>query len=129
MFELLQEIIQHIIDSGEATAKDVDIFKNFSPTEPDSCVCVYEYAGTAPGVFTNMSVRSVQITARAKKSNEAKLKLWSIYKSLYAEDSFITLGTRKCIITMRNTPIKIDVDNKGRTIWAFNMGITTNFDY
>lgn len=128
MGDLLEDVIQYIIDANLANKKDVDIFKDYSPKEPDKCIIIYEYNGSAPADFTNMSVRSVQITSRAKTAKDAKLVSWQIYKALYKEDLNITLGTRKALIALRNTPIKIDVDEKNRYLWAFNVAITTNFD-
>lgn len=128
MGDLLNEIIEYIIASGFATAKDSDIFKDFSPKEPDEAVMVYEYNGSAPAPFTNTSVRSIQIVCRSKKNVEVKPKIWGIYKSFAEHGQFITLGQRKCLLALRNTPIKIGVDEKNRNLWAFNMGLTTNFD-
>jgi len=128
MGDLLGDVINYIIAGHLATKKDKDIFKDYSPKDPDSCICVYEYNGSAPALFTDMSVRSVQITVRARNSTEAKPKCWALYKLLRKEDLLIQLGNRKCIISTRNTPLKIGVDEKQRVIWAFNLGITTNFD-
>ncbi len=128
MGDLLEDVIQYIIDAGLATEKDVDIFKDYSPKEPDSCTIVYEYNGSVPAMFTHTSVRSVQITSRAKSAKNAKLKSWQIYTALYKEDLNITLGVHKALIALRNTPIKIDVDEKNRYLWAFNVAITINFN-
>lgn len=128
MGDLLDDIINFIIAAKYATVKDVDIFKDYSPLSPDTCTSVYEYNGSGPGDFTDMSVRSIQVVCRAKSSASAKIANWNICKSLYSDDGFITIGSRKCIIAIRNTPIKIDVDEQERTLWAFNFALTTNFD-
>jgi len=126
--DLLEAIIDYIIVAGYATVKDTDIFKDTSPVSPDELVAVYEYNGTPVAAFTDMSVRSVQVTVRAKKAAVAKTKIWNIYRSMHKEELMITLGGKTCLIAMRNTPIKIDVDEKHRTIFAFNCGITTNIN-
>lgn len=126
--ELIVDVINHIVAAGTAVGKDTDIFKDFTPATPDDVIGVFEYNGTGPAPFTDMSVRSVQITVRSKSANQARQKAWQIYKCLYSENGLATIGSRKCIVSMRNTPIKIDVDSQGRTIFAFNCGITTNFD-
>lgn len=128
MGDLLEDIINFIISAGLATKKDTDIFKDYSPKEPDKCIIIYEYAGSTPGVFTDLSVRSIQVVCRAKAAKDAKALSWLIYKALYKEDLNITLGARKALIALRNTPNKIDVDEKNRYLWAFNVAITTNFD-
>ena len=126
--DLLEAIIDYIIVAGYATVKDTDIFKDTAPVSPDELVAVYEYNGTAPAAFTDMSVRSVQVTVRAKKSSVAKMKIWDIYRAMHREDLMITLGGKPCLISMRNTPMKIGVDEKHRNIFAFNCGITTNIN-
>ena len=128
MHDLLNDIIDMIIAQGLAKAKDVDIFKDFAPAKPDDIISIYEYAGTAPAVFTTTSVRSVQVCVRAKTNANGKKLCWDIYKAMYREDSLIDLGGKRCIIAMRNTPLKIDVDDKNRPLYAFNCAITTNFD-
>lgn len=128
MADLLVDIIDYIIAGGLATAKDVDIFRDYSPSSPDACVVLYEYQGTEPAPFTDMSVRSVQATARDKDVAAARAKCTALYKLLHDENLLTQIGTRKCLIQMRNTPIKIGVDLSQRTIYGFNMGITTNND-
>lgn len=128
MGDLLDDIIQYIIANSLANKKDSDIFKDYSPKEPDNCIIVYEYAGSSPAPFTDISVRSIQIVCRAKDNKIAKPKCWSIYKLFHKEDLMIQLNARKCIIEMRNTPIKIGVDEQNRNLWAFNFALTTNLD-
>lgn len=128
MGDLLEQIINYIIAGNLATAKDVDIFKDYSPDEPGNCIIVYEYTGSRPAHMTDMSVRSIQIVCRNTKAVNAKSLAWQVYKLLYKEDKFITFGTRKCLIALRNTPVKTGVDEKNRLLWAFNVAITTNFD-
>ena len=123
---LLDNTIQYIIDNGLATAKDTDIFKEYAPKTPDDCTIVYEYNGSPPAMFTNMSVRSIQIVSRAKTQAVAKPQAWNLYKLFHQDSLQITLGTQKAIIKMRNTPIKIGVDELGRCLWAFNMALTIN---
>lgn len=127
MNDLLLDIINYIIAHGLAVAKDVDIFKDYSPVNPVDCTIIYEYNGTEPASFTRTSVRSIQVTARAKSGAIASKKCWDIFNLMYQEDGLITIGTRKCIIGMRNTPTKIAVDEQNRVLFAFNCAITTNF--
>lgn len=128
MNDVLLAIIDYLIAGGFAVAKDTDIFRDFTPELPDACVIVNEYAGSSPAPFTDMSVRSIQIEVRNKSQINGKTLCWSIYKSLYSDDNMITLNSRRCIIEMRNTPIKIFVDEHGRSVIAFNLALTTNFN-
>ena len=126
--DLIDALITRIISDGYATTKDVDIFKDTSPASPEECVAVFEYNGTPPAAFTDMSVRSIQITARAKTAARAKERIWNIYRALYTEDFMIVLGEKHCLMAMRNTPIKIYVDEQHRSVYGFNCGITTNIN-
>jgi hypothetical protein len=128
MNDLLLDVINYIIAQGCATKKDVDIFKDYSPDSPDECVIIYEYNGSAPAPFTEVSVRSIQIVVRGFKSQACKALSWKIFKTLHPENKMMNIGTRKCIIANRNTPGKIGVDENRRYLYAFNLGITTNFD-
>lgn len=125
--DVLSDIIQFIVSMGLATEKDVDIFKDYVPDSPNSCIAISEYEGTDPAVFTRTSIRSIQILVRDPLGSNAKQKSWDIYNMLYKEDLFIDIGTRRCIISMRNTPFKMSVDSQRRTSYVFNFGLTTNF--
>ena len=128
MADLLLDVINHIVGKGLATQKDKDIFKDYSPDTPDTCIIVYEYAGSPPAAFTTISVRSVQIVVRSIKSQMAKNLAWNTFSVLNPPDGVMPIEERMCIIANRNTPTKIGVDEKNRYLYAFNLGITTNFD-
>ena len=126
MTDILLLVIDYLIAQEVATAKDVDIFKDFYPETPDQCISVFEYSGVGPAPQTNTSVRSIQIACRSKSGQQAMQKCWQCYEALFEESLIVSLGEHKCIVAMRNTPIKIDRDDEQRTIYAFNMGITIN---
>ena len=128
MEDLLLSIINYIISHNLAQTKDVDIFKDYSPIEPDHCTIVYEYGGSASAPFTDVSVRSIQIVVRDKSSQVAKTASWKLLKLFQAPTQIMQIGQRTCIVTTRNTPIKLGVDEQNRYLYAFNLGITTNFD-
>ena len=126
--DLLLDIINHTISEGKATAKDVDIFKDYTPDSPDGCTIINEYNGSALPQFSDMSVRSIQVVVRDLKSVVAMGKAWELFSLFKPETSFSQIGTRTCIISMRNTPIKISTDEKTRVSYGFNMGITTKIN-
>jgi len=126
--ELLQDIIDKLILQGLATAKDIDIFKDFEPDTPSTCICVNEYTGTAPIWHTGMSNRSIQITTRDLNSNVARQKCWEIYKAWASEELISSLLPTPSIIAMVNTPVKIKRDSLERTTYGFNMKVTVKLD-
>lgn len=126
---MLNDIINLIIASGLATKKDKDIFKDYVPKNADNCIIVYEYGGSGMAPFTDTSVRSIQIVVKSKESKFATEKINSIFKLFHSSESqFLTIGERACIIQCRNTPIKIGVDEQGKKMYAFNLGITATID-
>jgi len=125
---LLDDIITNLITAGFATAKDTDIFKDFMPDEPDNCIAIYEYGGLGPAAFTNVGVRSIQVSVRNLTVAGARDLCWNIYSHLFAEDLRIDIGTRKCLISMRGGPLKGAPDEAGRRFWRFSFGLTTQID-
>lgn len=126
--DVLELLIQYIIDQGLAKEQDEDIFKDYEPSEPDDCIIINEYAGSAIDQYSNMNVRSVQVVVRNNAGQNARILSWQLLKLLKPVDKIIELGTKKCIIENRNTPVKYKVDNLNRKYYAFNIGITINYN-
>lgn len=124
--QLVDNVIQRLIDDEICSKKDKDIFKEYAPKNPDDCIIVYEYAGSAPAYGTTVSVRSIQVVSRGKKQVTAKEKAWQAYRSLHQESLFLSIGNQRAIVQVRNTPIKIGTDEVNRTLFAFNVAITIN---
>lgn len=122
--KLLQQIATKLIDANLCEEIDVDIFTDFRPSNQDNIVVLSEYKGTGPAMFTNTSVRSVQVYVRNRKNMVAKEKIWKIYDLLHCLDGIITLDNKISIINIRNTPIKMGMDEKNRYEWVINLGIT-----
>lgn len=122
--KLLTELANKLVLANVCNEIDEDIFTDFRPTDPDEVVVLTEYKGTSPAMFTNMSVRSVQVYVRSRKNMIAKEKIWRIYDLLHTLDGIITLDKKISIINIRHTPIKIGVDEKNRYEWVMNLGIT-----
>ncbi len=126
--DILQAIIDYLIDQGLATTKDVDIFKDYAPEDPDEIISIFEYNGSGVANYAEMSVRSIQVFVRAQTSAEARTKIWGLYYSMFRENLYITLADQVCLISMRNTPYKVQKDERGRVVFVFNCGITTSIN-
>jgi hypothetical protein len=124
----LNDLVEYVCTTNPTYQKDVNIFPDILPDTPDACVAVFEYTSSPVVSFSQAAVRSFQVVIRDKSSRVAKVAIWSIYKSLFKEDLFIQIGTRKALVSMRNTPCKIDVDSQNRTLWAFNLALTIDFN-
>lgn len=125
---LLDDFIDYIISLGLATESDVDIFSNYSPDSPDDCICVYEYNGSEPSKWAPVGVRSFQIVCRGKQRATAKQQCWDIYNMLLPFNSnIIHVSDIDGILALRNSPILIDIDDKHRALYAFNLAITIQY--
>lgn len=125
MYDLMLALINKTIDGGLATEKDKDIFKDYTPEDPNTCITIREYNGIPGPWYSEMGVRSIQIEVRSKKSQEALALIWQLYELHKPKEEISSIGDQKCIINMRSTPIKIGTDQNNRYQYSFNMGITT----
>lgn len=124
--KLLHDIALKIIDGNICNEMDTDIFTHVKPKNPDNVVVLTEYKGSQVAQFTNTSVRSVQILVRDKKNMTANAKIWEIYDLLHTNDNILMIGNKLSLLTIRNAPLSIGVDEKGRYEWVLNLGITYN---
>lgn len=131
MASLLEDLVQYIITAGLATQSGQDIWYDFDPDEPAAVVVLNEYdSRLSSSTGNDAGVRYVQITARNLQPTQAKNKAWLLYRLfLRPEDNITTLPNgRWCVMSPRQMPIKIRVDEKKRIVYGFNVAITTNFD-
>lgn len=127
---LLEDIGIFLITHTQVTADGIDFFRDAIPEAPDSLVAASEYAGAPQQLGVESANRSVQIAVRESTYAAASAKAWIVYKLLVDPiEPFIDLVSgRWCLITARQTPFKMQIDTQGRTIFAFNLIITTKLD-
>lgn len=130
MAYLLEDIANYIIDNKLANELAKDIFTEYMPDNPSNVIVLSEYTGSGSALgMENTSNRSVQVRVRNQLSGEARKLSWSIYKLLdNPENREIKLKDRWTLMYPRQTPTKLSVDDKGRSSWVFNIGVTTNYD-
>lgn len=129
MSDLLLDLTNYFKNNALVQGDGIDTFRDTAPESPDSLVVLYEYQGD-PIVPQVASVnRSVQVVVRDKSATTSKTKARSLYNALVTEEGIINLTTtRWCMISLRNTPVKIKVDDQSRIYYGFNLGITTYND-
>lgn len=111
-----------VIESGK-------FFRDTMPDMPDSLVCVFEYSGQGSIPQIQTANRSIQIAVRDKNATVAMQKAKQLYGTLITEDGILSLTeVRWCMVHLRQTPFKIRVDEKGRSYYGFNVGVTTYID-
>lgn len=125
---MLEAIADYLIAEGLATAKGTDIFAETMPTDPDTVVVLYEYAGRPPNVPGCETVeRKFQVETRSMDPDAAKAKNWSIFNVLHpTEPSKQALtSSRWGLLYAIDTPSKLKEDENGRTIYVCNYSIVT----
>lgn len=129
---LLLDIASFIITAGYATTDGVDIFRDFTPEEPDSLVVLHEYAGAPASLYDPAVHRSVQVSCRDKDADIARQTIVSIFKALTAAQNFdgkiVFTSDRWGQVYLRQPPFKLKIDENNRTYYVFNMGITTTIE-
>lgn len=125
---LLLDIVEYFVSNGLAEGDGEDCFRDFSPEEPDDVIVLYEYAGSPPVDFDEIVHRSVQVTVRSKDPDVARNKALALYEILHVEDVSKRVDfteSRWGQVSLRQTPFKIKIDENGRAVYGFNMGVTT----
>lgn len=126
---LLLDIVLYLKSCGIVQDDGIDAFRDFSPEEPDNVVVLYEYKGDEVLPYEEKVHRSVQVTVRDVDADNARNKALLIFKSLQSDTHIINFtNDRWGQVYLRQTPFKIKTDNNARTIYGFNIGITTDIE-
>ena len=129
MNDLLLDIVTYLTNAEVVQGDGVDIFRDFSPEEPDDIVIVYEYSGDPTALHETAVHRSLQIVARSKSAVTARTKATTIFNLLSPESRYKNLTEERwCQLYPRQTPFKIKTDGNNRHYYGFNLGITTYRD-
>ena len=131
MSYLLEDILQFLVDNEVYEGLGVDAFWDKLPDEPTECIVVYEYDGMPEVPYEEAMNRSVQLICRASTSIDAKAmatRVYNLIRTSLDETGRIDFNDRFTQTYLRQTPFKMDEDEKARVIYGFNMGITTSID-
>lgn len=126
---LLLDIVKYLQTNNLVEGDGVDAFRDFLPEAPDNLVTLYEYSSLPVVNYETAVNRSVQILVRNSNSNSARELALEIYKSLYSTSTRIDFTPdRFAAVYIRQTPFKLRIDESNRTIYCFNIGVTTSID-
>lgn len=126
---LLKALTGFIIASEKATTDGVDIFRDYTPEDPDHIVVLNEYAGDSDAPHDDAVHRSVQILVRDNSPVVAKQKATDIYKLLKTDNRIVHFNSEWWgQVYLRQTPFKVRTDANDRVLYGFNAGITTRID-
>ena len=130
MASLLLDIVNYFAANNLVQGDGIDCFRDFRPETPDTVVALFEYpGGEVPYYEDNTAHRSVQVTVRDAEADKANAKSLELFKALKSDTKFIRFNEKRWgQVTLRQVPFKIKQDENNRTIYGFNIGITTNID-
>lgn len=125
MKDLLLDLETYFVSNGIVTSAFRDTILN----EPDTAVALYEFQGSNGLPQIAGALRSVQVVSRDCSATAAKAKAKELYNALITEDGIINLTSERwCLLSLRQPPFKIKVDDAGRVYYGFNIGVTTYND-
>ena len=128
---LLDDIALFLTEHGLCKGLGVDIFTDKLPDSPDECYVLFEYDGAPEVPYEQAVQRNVQLICRATSAIQAKTNATSVHnliKQSLDETGRIDYNGRFTQTTLRQTPFKLDEDEKNRVVFGFDMGMTTSID-
>lgn len=131
MNDLIREIGSLLVSNGIAAGINNDVFLDYRPDTPDNIICIKEYEGFSVSHGVDIHGRKIQILVRNTNSLQAKSKSKEIFDFLCPDDPECTIDLnddRCALIEAMQTPFKLEVDNKNRTVYVCNYSILTTSD-
>lgn len=128
MADFLIDLAQYLIANGIGQEIGKDIHLDYRPDKPDSIIVLTEYAGPQPQLKIDVVSRRVQVLVRDKSFENCKSRAWKIFNLLSNPDDegeiFAPSG-RWMIPHPLQTPYRLDIDEKNRAVYTFNLGVAT----
>lgn len=128
---LLEDLVAYLVAKGLVTGDGEDVFRDFKPDSPDNIVSLHEYKGDPVLPHTDVVHRSIQVIVRNTSATDACEKSKKLFRAFSSYDNAQRIDftpTRWGQVHIRNTPHKLMQDEKDRSHWVFNLGITTTIE-
>ena len=129
---LLKDMVSYFTAKGLIEGDGIDAFRDFKPETPDNLVSLHEYKGDPVSMYTDVVHRSVQVVVRNKSAEAAQALAKNLCKALLddmAENKRVDFtATRWGQVHIRQAPYKFSQDESDRTLYGFNLGITTTME-
>lgn len=128
---LLKDIATYLASKQLVKGDGMDTFLDFMPESPDDIVVISEYKGDPLLPHTDVAHRSVQVVVRNKSSAAAQELAIKLCKAFLVGDDVQRINfttSRWGQVHVRQVPIKIKQDDRDRTQYGFNLGITTTLE-
>lgn len=119
---MLKDIGEYLEAEGVGTLGK-DIFLGLLPDTPDTCVVLYEYAGSPPDLHWNGEYPGLHIKVRANDYVAVRAKVKAVSAALHGLYETILNDTRYLLIKAKGSPEVFDRDEKDRIIMFINFDI------
>jgi hypothetical protein len=140
---MLKEICAYLQSQGIGTL-ETDLFWGLMPDKPDSCIALFEYAGSPPDLHWNGEYPGLQVRVRDTKYAAGREKIGEIMTALHGlyeqtlgggdegggdeGEPIPAKGTRYLLIKARGSPEILKRDNNNRVEFFVNFEIIKERD-
>lgn len=119
---LLNDIGAHLQGQGIG-AISADIFLGLMPDQPDSCVALFEYAGSPPDLHWEGEYPGLQVRVRNKSYGAGRAKIGQIQGLLHGLHEIVLGGTRYLLVKAKGSPEVLKRDASDRVEWFLNFEV------
>ena len=126
---LLEALVRYGIACGVVEGDGVDAYRDFMPETPDDVIVFAEYEGSPTSPMFGAVHRSVQVKTRSRNAAAAREKAVQLFTIFNPTSEDRRVDFTKDLwgqVYVRQPPYKLSQDSSDRTIYCFNLGITTN---
>ena len=124
---MLAEIGVYLAQKSIGTV-GTDIFLGQMPDQPDSCIVLFEYAGSPPDLHWNGEYPGLQVRVRNKSYAAGRAKIKEVVTELHGVHELTLNGTRYLLIKARGSPEVLKRDNNNRVELFVNFEIIKESD-
>lgn len=126
---LLEALVAYGVSKGVLAGDGVDTYRDFMPETPDDIAVFAEYSGSPANPYIDAVHRSVQVKTRSRDAVAARDKAVELFKIFWSSSDDRRVDFTEDLwgqVYVRQPPYKLSQDGSDRTIYCFNLGITTN---
>ena len=124
---MLTEIGAYLAQKSIGTV-GTDIILGQMPDQPDSCIVLFEYAGSPPDLHWNGEYPGLQVRVRNKSYAAGRAKIKEVVTELHGVHELTLNGTRYLLIKARGSPEVLKRDNNNRVELFVNFEIIKESD-
>lgn len=113
--EVLLDDICNYLEEKSIGVKGTDLFITFMPDHVDDCISLFERSGFPPDLHCNVEYPVLEVRVRAKKHEDAAVKIRRIIHYLHGLYEQVLSGTRYLLIRAHGSPEAME-RNEGKRV-------------